>query len=186
MAGRVGLGRCPRNAGARGPQPQLRSGFPHRLTLAALTLRLRAPRAAAVGRAPTPESPRDHGFPVRTSAARSRSMATGRGSARRSGRTPSRMPDTTADPAPWRAGQRTAGALSRSRSMAYTSTSCFEWDDAKSEACWRERGFDFAYVATAFADPNRLILSDTRQVYGEDRFQLMGRIEERLFVVTFT
>jgi uncharacterized DUF497 family protein len=70
--------------------------------------------------------------------------------------------------------------------MAYTSTSCFEWDDAKSEACWRERGFDFAYVATAFADPNRLILSDTRQVYGEDRFQLMGRIEERLFVVTFT
>jgi uncharacterized DUF497 family protein len=41
-------------------------------------------------------------------------------------------------------------------------------------------------VATAFADRNRLILSDTRQVYGEDRFQLMGRIEERLFVVAFT
>jgi uncharacterized protein len=26
-----------------------------------------------------------------------------------------------------------------------------EWDELKSEACFRERGFDFAYVVRAFA-----------------------------------
>jgi len=33
----------------------------------------------------------------------------------------------------------------------------FEWDEAKSEACFQERGFDFAYVARAFFDPDRLV-----------------------------
>ena len=26
----------------------------------------------------------------------------------------------------------------------------FEWDEANSDACFRERGFDFAYAARAF------------------------------------
>lgn len=62
----------------------------------------------------------------------------------------------------------------------------FEWDDAKSEACYRERGFDFAYVARAFFDPNRLVRADIRHSYGEERYQLMGKIEQRLFVVVYT
>lgn len=62
----------------------------------------------------------------------------------------------------------------------------FEWDDAKSEACYRERGFDFAYVARAFFDPNRLVRADIRRSYGEERYQLMGKIEQRLFVVVYT
>ena len=70
--------------------------------------------------------------------------------------------------------------------MAYTRFMNFEWDEAKSEACYQERGFDFAYAARAFFDPNRLIQADTRHSYGEDRYQLMGKIEQRLFVVVYT
>jgi len=62
----------------------------------------------------------------------------------------------------------------------------FEWDETKSEACFLERGFDFAYAARAFFDPNRLIQADTRYSYGEERYQLMGKIEGRLFVVVYT
>ncbi len=62
----------------------------------------------------------------------------------------------------------------------------FEWDEAKSETCFRERGFDFAYAASAFADPDRIIRQDTRYGYGEDRYQLIGRIGKRLFVLVYT
>ena len=30
----------------------------------------------------------------------------------------------------------------------------FEWDEAKSDACYVERGFDFAYALRAFLDPD--------------------------------
>jgi uncharacterized protein len=62
----------------------------------------------------------------------------------------------------------------------------FEWDEGKSDACLRDRGFDFAYAASAFADQDRIIRQDTRHSYGEDRYQLIGRIEERLFVLVYT
>lgn len=70
--------------------------------------------------------------------------------------------------------------------MNYTSPMNFEWDEAKSEACFRERGFDFTYAARAFFDPDRLIQADTRHSYGEERYQLLGKIEQRLFVVVYT
>ena len=62
----------------------------------------------------------------------------------------------------------------------------FEWDEVRSETCFRERGFDFAYAARAFFDPDRLVHADTRYLYGEDRYRLVGRIEGRLFVVVYT
>ncbi len=62
----------------------------------------------------------------------------------------------------------------------------FEWDEAKSEACFAERGFDFAYVIRAFFDPDRVIRQDVRRSYGEDRYQLMGMIEGRWFVLAYT
>ena len=62
----------------------------------------------------------------------------------------------------------------------------FEWDEEKSNACFAERGFDFAYVVYAFLDPNRVIQSDTRHSYGEDRYQLLGAIQQRIFVVVYT
>jgi uncharacterized DUF497 family protein len=62
----------------------------------------------------------------------------------------------------------------------------FEWDEAKSDACFTMRGFDFAYALRAFLDPDRVIRKDTRWDYGEDRYQLVGVIDERLFFVTYT
>jgi uncharacterized DUF497 family protein len=62
----------------------------------------------------------------------------------------------------------------------------FEWDEEKSQACFTKRGFDFAFSVNAFIDPNRVIHEDTRHTYGEQRFQLMGLIQGRLFVVVYT
>lgn len=56
--------------------------------------------------------------------------------------------------------------------MNYTLCMKFEWDKAKSEACFQERGFDFAYAVFAFSDPNRMIREDKRHSYGEVRYQL--------------
>ena len=41
--------------------------------------------------------------------------------------------------------------------MNYHLITAFEWDDAKSEACFVERGFDFAYITHAFLDPQRQV-----------------------------
>jgi len=49
-----------------------------------------------------------------------------------------------------------------------------------------ERGFDFAYAASVFADPDRIIRQDNRYSYEEDRYQLIGRIGKRLFVLVYT
>ena len=70
--------------------------------------------------------------------------------------------------------------------MGYARAMNFEWDEAKSEACFAQRGFDFAYAARAFLDPNRIVRADTRHSYGEERYQLMGMIEQRVFVVVYT
>ena len=62
----------------------------------------------------------------------------------------------------------------------------FEWADAKSDACFAQRGFDFAYAIRAFLDSNRIMSRDYRRDYGEDRYRLLGVIEGRVFVVIFT
>lgn len=62
----------------------------------------------------------------------------------------------------------------------------FEWDDTKSEACFAERGFDFAYAVRVFLDPARHVEADERFNYGEPRFRVLGHIEGRLFVVIYT
>ena len=62
----------------------------------------------------------------------------------------------------------------------------FEWDDAKSDACLAERGFDFAYVIRAFLDRDRIVGQHRRWDYGEDRYRLLGAIEGRVFVAIYT
>jgi uncharacterized DUF497 family protein len=62
----------------------------------------------------------------------------------------------------------------------------FEWDSDKSDACFTERGFDFAYVLHTFMDADRLTRKDTRWDYGEDRYQLLGIIDGRVFFVVYT
>ena len=70
--------------------------------------------------------------------------------------------------------------------MNYTLHMNFEWVEDKSETCFAQRGFDFAYAVRAFFDPNRIVHADTRYSYGEERYQLTGIIDGRLFVVVFT
>ena len=70
--------------------------------------------------------------------------------------------------------------------MDYTPSDDFEWDQAKSEACLRIRGFTFVLAMEAFSDPDRMHREDTRTDHGEERFQLLGRIDDRVFFVAFT
>ena len=62
----------------------------------------------------------------------------------------------------------------------------FEWDEAKSEITFKQRGFDFAYAARVFADARRLERVDGRRDYGEKRRQTIGEVEGRVFFVAFT
>ena len=62
----------------------------------------------------------------------------------------------------------------------------FEWDDAKSNACFLRRGFDFAYALRVFLDPHRIVVEDRRWDYGEDRYCVLGMIEDRVYVVVYT
>lgn len=70
--------------------------------------------------------------------------------------------------------------------MAYTGRMEFEWDEAKSNACFEERGFHFAAAAMVFGDPDRLVDLDNRLIYGEVRYRVIGKIRGRVYVVIFT
>jgi uncharacterized protein len=62
----------------------------------------------------------------------------------------------------------------------------FEWDEAKSDATFEARGFDFAYAAMLFDDPFRIEREDDRIDYGELRWQTIGLIEGEVIFVAFT
>jgi uncharacterized protein len=62
----------------------------------------------------------------------------------------------------------------------------FEWDEAKSDACFEQRGFDFPYVAEVFLDGQRVVRPDVRFEYGEERFQLLGAVDGRIYQVAYT
>jgi hypothetical protein len=50
----------------------------------------------------------------------------------------------------------------------------FSWDPAKSDANYRDRGFDFAFASLIFGGPT-LEREDTRRDYGERRIIAIGR-----------
>ena len=52
----------------------------------------------------------------------------------------------------------------------------YEWDDAKAAANFAKHGLAFEVAVLAFADPQALRIPDRRRDYGEDRFNLFGRI----------
>ncbi len=62
----------------------------------------------------------------------------------------------------------------------------FEWDEAKSDATFEARGFDFAYATMLFDDPFRIEREDDRIDYGELRWQTIGLIEGEVIFVAFT
>ena len=62
----------------------------------------------------------------------------------------------------------------------------FEWDAAKSDACFAHRGFDFTRAVRAFLDDRRIVGRDRRRDYDEDRYRPLGTIEGRVLVVIYT
>jgi len=62
----------------------------------------------------------------------------------------------------------------------------FEWDDLKSDDCFVKRGFDFEAVIDVFRDPYRLVELDDRWDYGEERLRLIGKLDEKIYVLIFT
>ena len=70
--------------------------------------------------------------------------------------------------------------------MAYTIRIELESDDARDTACFTRLGFDFAYAARAVFDPRRIAVQDRRRDYGEDWCRLLGMIDGRAYVVTYT
>ena len=73
--------------------------------------------------------------------------------------------------------------IDTSRPVAYKLRMQFEWDEAKRDACLKGRGFDFAYATRVFLGPQRIVAQDRRRDYGEDRFQVLGAIEKRVYAV---
>jgi len=61
----------------------------------------------------------------------------------------------------------------------------FEWDDAKSEANRRRRGFGFDYASLIFLG-RILVRIDDREDYGELRINALGLIDGDLYHVTYT
>ena len=61
----------------------------------------------------------------------------------------------------------------------------FEWDDAKSEANLRERGFDFAFASLIFDGPT-FEAEDRRRDYGERRVVAIGVADNIQLTVVYT
>lgn len=61
----------------------------------------------------------------------------------------------------------------------------FEWDEDKNQENIRKHGFDFADAWEIFEAPIRTAL-DAREDYGEDRWNGIGLLGNRIVVVVFT
>ena len=59
----------------------------------------------------------------------------------------------------------------------------FEWDDEKNQINLRKHGLDFIDAAQVFFDENRIERRDEFHSDGEDRWQVIGMVNEILFVV---
>lgn len=62
----------------------------------------------------------------------------------------------------------------------------FEWDDRKANSNLIKHGVGFATAIAVFADESRRTEADLRHDYGERRYTTIGRVGERVYVVTFT
>ena len=59
----------------------------------------------------------------------------------------------------------------------------FEWDDAKAAQNWANHGVSFEAARLAFDDPFAVVREDRRRDYGEDRYVLVGMVQDHLLAV---
>jgi uncharacterized DUF497 family protein len=62
----------------------------------------------------------------------------------------------------------------------------FEWDDEKAAQNLANHGVSFEAARLAFSDAFAVVREDRRQNYGEDRFILLGMVQERVLTVSYT
>ena len=62
----------------------------------------------------------------------------------------------------------------------------FEWDDEKAALNVERHQLSFETARRAFADYFAVSRDDNRHDYGEDRYLLLGMVEERLLVISYT
>lgn len=65
-------------------------------------------------------------------------------------------------------------------------TDDFEWDDDKAARNLANHGISFEAARLAFDDVFAVVREDRRQNYGEDRLMLLGMVQERVLVVSYT
>ncbi len=61
----------------------------------------------------------------------------------------------------------------------------FEWDQAKSDKNFAERGFGFEYACRIFGG-DIIEWDDTRRDYGERRVIAIGEVDEEIYVIVYT
>ena len=59
----------------------------------------------------------------------------------------------------------------------------FEWDDGKAAQNWANHGVSFETARLAFDDPFAVVREDQRRDYGEDRYVLLGMVQDHLLAV---
>jgi len=62
----------------------------------------------------------------------------------------------------------------------------FEWDPAKAKTNIRKHRVNFDQATRVFLDPNRIERPDEGDHEGEERWQVLGRVEEFVLVVVYT
>jgi len=62
----------------------------------------------------------------------------------------------------------------------------FEWDPAKAQANLRKHKVPFPMACEAFKDDNKLERPDPSSDYGEERWIVLGRVEQTILFVVYT
>ena len=62
----------------------------------------------------------------------------------------------------------------------------FEWDDEKAARNLARHGVSFEAARLAFDDPFAVVREDRRRDYSEDRYVLLGMVENHLLAVVHT
>ena len=62
----------------------------------------------------------------------------------------------------------------------------FEWDPAKAASNLEKHGIDFEDALRVFADPSARTTDVTRPEHLEDRFKVVGMVDDRIIAVIYT
>ncbi|MGC2333149.1 MAG: BrnT family toxin [Candidatus Acidiferrales bacterium] len=68
----------------------------------------------------------------------------------------------------------------------YVQDESFSWDDEKAAQNWRDHGVTFEMAREMFKDPFAIEWVDTAQDMNEERYAMIGMVENRLLFVAYT